>query len=148
MEVVVAALVLGILYMAVSNLQKGNREALLRIRGRDGATIIAQNVIDSLNSIGLASLSDDLLFNEDSNKFMLNPIFITKSWEGQPGLVSNIITVNYTVDVEVSSDTVFLVRSQSCLDTVEHTYAKRLDVKVSWPFKNSIQTISVSSIIR
>ena len=45
MEVMVAALVLGLLYAAVSNLQKGNREALLRIRGRDGATEVAQNVI-------------------------------------------------------------------------------------------------------
>ena len=47
-EVLVAAAVLGFLYMAVLNLQSGNRDALLRIRGRDGATEVAQNIIDSL----------------------------------------------------------------------------------------------------
>ena len=61
MEVLVAALVLGILYAAVSNLQKGNRDALLRIRGRDGATEVAQNIIDSLGALGLASFTDDNL---------------------------------------------------------------------------------------
>ena len=46
-EVLVAAAVLGFLYVAVLNLQSGNRESLLRIRGRDGATEVAQNIIDS-----------------------------------------------------------------------------------------------------
>lgn len=148
MEIVVAALVLGILYMAVSNLQKGNREALLRIRGRDGATVVAQNVIDSLGAIGLSSLGDDASFNADSNKYILAPIYVSRSWEGQPGLISNTITVDYEVNVEVSPDTLFLARSPSYLDTVKHVYAKRLDVRVSWLFKNSIQSISVSSVIR
>ena len=57
-EVLIAAAVLGFLYMALLNLQSGNREALLRIRGRDGATEVAQNLIDSLGSLGIARLSD------------------------------------------------------------------------------------------
>ena len=61
MEIVVAAMVLGILYMGVSNLQKGNREALLRIRGRDGAITVAQNIIDSLGSLGLANFTRTML---------------------------------------------------------------------------------------
>ena len=36
-EILVAAAVLGFMYMAVLNLQGGNHDALLRIRGRDGA---------------------------------------------------------------------------------------------------------------
>ena len=57
-EVLISAVVLGLLYMAVLHMQTGNREALLRIRGRDGAIEVAQQVIDSLNRIGLASIPD------------------------------------------------------------------------------------------
>ena len=148
MEVMVAALVLGLLYAAVSNLQKGNREALLRIRGRDGATEIAQNVIDSLRSVGLANYFDNKLEKEGTDKLVLDPIHTTRSWKGQPGIVQYTITVPYTVNVEVSRDSTFLARHPSWLDTVEHVYAKRLDVLVSWPFKFSTQSISISSIIR
>ena len=60
-EVLIAAAVLGFLYMAVMNLQSGNRDALLRIRGRDGATEVAQQIIDTLSARGIAELSDDKL---------------------------------------------------------------------------------------
>ena len=60
-EALVAAAVLGFMYMAILHLQEGNHDALLRIRGRDGATEVAQNLIDSLGALGVASLSDDNL---------------------------------------------------------------------------------------
>ena len=148
MEVMVAALVLGLLYAAVSNLQKGNREALLRIRGRDGATEIAQNVIDSLGSVGLANYFDNKLEKEGTDKLVLDPIHTTRSWEGQPGLIPHTITVPYTVIVGVSPDSLYLARHPSMLDTVEHVYAKRVDVIVKWPFKASTQSISVSGVVR
>ena len=66
MEVLVAALVLGLLYLAVSRLQSGNRDTLLRIRGRDGATEVAQNIIDEMSSRGLASFTEEnLIENAD-----------------------------------------------------------------------------------
>ena len=148
MEVMVAALVLGLLYAAVSNLQKGNREALLRIRGRDGATEVAQNVIDSIGTLGLAKLSDMLLAKEDQDGLYLDTFHTTRSWEGQPGLISHTITVPYTVIVGVSPDSLYLARHPSMLDTVEHVYAKRVDVIVKWPFKASTQSISVSGVVR
>ena len=46
-EVLVSIAVLGFLYAALNHLQTGNRDALLRIRGRDGAIDVAQQVIDS-----------------------------------------------------------------------------------------------------
>ena len=36
-EILVAAAVLGFMYMAILNMHGGNHDALLRIRGRDGA---------------------------------------------------------------------------------------------------------------
>lgn len=184
MEVMVAALVLGLLYAAVSNLQKGNHDALLRIRGRDGATEIAQNIIDSLGALGLASFSDENLIPCGENCLALakigedgtpveNVITVTRTWQGQPGIIQNNITVKYNVRVRVSSDneqdpadntyyykaqtgSMLLLqdpeKNKKCGDDgtncVSHVYAKRLDVTVSWPFKNSMQSISVSGVIR
>jgi hypothetical protein len=160
----VAALVLGILYAAVSNLQKGNREALLRIRGRDGATEVAQNIIDSLGALGLASFTDDMLtddhkltkLNDEGTERIPADIKVTRTWQGQPGIVQNTMTVTYSVDVTVSPDDSYKASATSLLlqaspgsdNSVSHVYAKRLDVTVSWPFNGSTQSISVSGVIR
>jgi type II secretory pathway pseudopilin PulG len=149
-EVLVAAAVLGFLYIAVLNLQGGNHDSLLRIRGRDGATEVAQNIIDSLGALGLANLSDDKMATSADGtvdyKIVLPPI--TRTWEAQPGTVSNTITVVYNAEVTVSPDEDYMAKSGSLLDTVKHVYAKRLDVKVSWQFKNSTQSITVSGVVR
>ena len=170
LEVMVAAFVLGILYTAVCNLQRGNREALLRIRGRDGATEVAQNVIDEMGALGLASFSDEKLIKDDDTGNLYVTDFpmgesvndtttrITRTWQGQPGLRSHDMTVKYDVVVKVSSDDDYKVKTGSLLlgqdctaegnNCVAHVFAKRLDVKVSWPFKNSTQSITVSGVIR
>lgn len=165
MEVLISAFVLGILYAAVSSLQEGNREALLRIRGRDGATEVAQNIIDSLGALGLASFNDENLLadgslakKDEEGNLVKDEIQVVRTWEGQPGLVQNTMSVTYTVDVKVTPDEEFEVKSGSYLlgtDCTEetsncatHVYAKRLDVTVSWPFKNSTQSINVSGVIR
>ena len=169
LEVMVAALVLGILYAAVSNLQKCNREALLRIRGRDGATEIAQNVIDSLGALGLASFTDDMLVTDGDGNLTLaktiedgtrvpDTIRITRKWMGQPGLTENTMSVTYSVTVDVSQDADYAVKSGSKFlgedcsaddsNCAVHVFAKRLNVTVSWPFKNSTQSINVSGVIR
>lgn len=150
-EVLIASVVLGFLYMAVMNMQGGNHDALLRIRARDGATEVAQNLIDSLGALGLASLSDDKIKDAEGNfkPLIIEPI--VRSWSGQPGAVSNTITVNYRAEVTVSNDNEYKAKASSMLlgtDSVEHVYAKRLDVKVSWQFKNSTQSITVSGVIR
>jgi type II secretory pathway pseudopilin PulG len=150
MEVMVAALVLGLLYAAVCQLQKGNREALLRIRGRDGATEIAQNVIDDLSARGLASLTDANLTHNEDGTWSLPQQNIVREWDGQPGTVSYTIRIPYTVDVTVSGDDEYRASSASLLNAngPSHVYAKRVDVKVSWPYKGTNQSISVSGVIR
>ena len=55
-EVLISAAVLGFLYLALLQLQLGNRQSLLRIRGRDGAVEVAQQVLDSLQSIGASGI--------------------------------------------------------------------------------------------
>lgn len=151
-EVLVAAAVLGFLYMAVLNMHGGNHDALLRIRGRDGATEVAQNLIDSLGALGLASLSNDKL--EKDAEGNIKPIVIDsilRTWEAQPGAVSNTIKVYYNAEITVSNDNEYTSKTSTMLlgsDSIAHVYAKRLDVKVSWQFKNSTQSITVSGVIR
>lgn len=151
-EVLVAAAVLGFLYMAVLNMHSGNHDALIRIRGRDGATEVAQNLIDSLGALGLANLSDGNLEKDETGN--IKPIIIDsilRTWEGQPGTVTNTIRVYYKAEVSVSNDNEYKAKTSSMLlgtDSIEHVYAKRLDVKVSWQFKSSTQSITVSGVVR
>lgn len=150
LEVLVGAAVLGFLYIAVLNLQSGNRDALLRIRGRDGATEVAQQIIDSLGALGLASLSDTAITNEDGErKLIINPI--ERVWSGQPGILSHDMKIIYNAEVEVSPDDDYRASVTSDLlevDSVKHVFAKRLDVTVSWKYKNSTQSIQVSGVVR
>ena len=155
MEIVVSALVLGILYMAVSNLQKGNREALMRIRGRDGATEVAQNILDSIGTLGLAKFMDASFADANGNPQTLHLDTIWRKWEGQPGLISHDIKIPYLADVTVSPDTTYQAMNSSWLrgaDSLTHVFAKRVDVTVSWCFKCKggapNQHISISGVIR
>ena len=161
-EVLIAAAVLGFLYMAVLNLQGGNHEALLRIRGRDGATEVAKQVLDSLKSVGIASLADDhlascgngcLALAQKSDVGMLSPdtLRYSRIWKGQPGVIEHDMKVDYRAVVKVSPDAEFMAMNTSYLlgdDSVKHVYAKRLDVTVSWKFKGADQSVTVSGVIK
>lgn len=154
-EVMIAAVVLGFLYMAVLNLQGGNHEALMRIRGRDGATEVAQKLIDSLGALGLASLSDKMIGTDKDG--VLRPITIDsipRSWLGQPGILTNTVTVYYDAVVTVSPDSAYMVKTMSRYleqegqDTIRHVYAKKLKVTVSWLFKGTPQSITVTGVVK
>lgn len=149
-EVLVAAAVLGFLYMAVLNMHSGNHDALIRIRGRDGATEVAQNLIDSIGALGIANLYDENLSKtaEGAVNYTIEIPNIERSWEAQPGTVSNTITIVYNAEVTVSPDADYMVTETTLLGTTSHVFAKRLDVKVSWQFKNSTQSITVSGVVR
>ena len=139
-DILVASAVLGFMYMALLNLQGGNHDALLRIRGRDGAVEVAQQVLDSLKSVGIASIpskaTSDTTFNVQN---------IDRKWARGLG---DSATVTYSTQVTVSATSDYTVQSASQFETVSHVYAKQVNVKVSWNFKGSTQSIEVSSVIR
>lgn len=141
-EVMIAALVMGFMLMAVYSLQAGNRDALLRIRGRDGANEVAREIIDSLSAIGVASLighganNDTLIINK------------RRTWKGQPGVIQHDINVDYTANVTIAPDDLYQNTEISKYDTTHHVYAKRLDLSVEWRYKNTPFHITVSSIVR
>lgn len=132
-EVLVSAVVLGFLYLALLNMQVGNRDSLIRIRGRDAAVEVAQNIIDSLKTVGVASVKS---FQKDN---------IVKSWDRGPGGTSSL---TYKADVVVGNADTYKSETGSLYETSSHVYAKQVDVTVSWLFKGAEQSISVSSVIR
>ena len=142
-EVLISALVLGFLYLALLHMQVGNREALLRIRGRDGAIEVAQQVLDSLNRIGIESIPSA---PTSTTSFELEKIY--RSWERGTKVGGGKSTIEYTPTVTVSPTNDYKATSESNYDTVSHVYAKQVNVQVSWRFKGSTQSINVSSVIR
>jgi len=140
MEILVATAVLGFLLVALNILQGNNRDSLLRIRARDGASVVAQELIDSLATLGMASVPAT-----EGTPITLQKV---RTWKGTPGLISHTMTVHYDVTIDVSDDSTYRSSERSVYDTLQHVYAKRLEVKVSWPFKSSTQSISMSGVIR
>ncbi len=139
-EILVAAAVLGFMYMAVLNLQGGNHDALLRIRGRDGAIEVAQQVLDSLKSVGIASIPSK---SAEDTTFEVHEI--NRKWARGLG---DSATVTYSPEVTVSATQNYTSTDASQYETIHHVYAKQVKVKVSWNFKGSTQSIEVSSVIR
>ena len=142
-EILVAALVLGFMYTALLNMHGGNHDALLRIRGRDGAIDVAQQVLDSLKSIGIASIPSK---EDEPTTFNVNPI--VRSWERSTNWGGGAATVTYTPQVTVEPTANYMTESSSQFETIQRVYAKQVKVKVSWNFKGSTQSIEVSSVIR
>lgn len=154
-EVLISAVVLGLLYMAILHMQTGNREALLRIRGRDGAIEVAQQVIDSLNRIGIASIPDESTPpGDDSEDEVVGHDYIWKwdpiqrSWDRGEKVGGGQSTIQYTPTITVSPTTDYTATSESNLESVQHVYAKQVNVQVSWQFKGSTQSINMSTVIR
>ena len=142
-EVLISAVVLGLLYMAILHMQTGNREALLRIRGRDGAIEVAQEVIDNLNRTGIASISSN-----SSSSTRIEWPKITRSWDRGDKVGGGKSTIEYSPVVTVSPTADYTVTNESNYENVSHVYAKQVNVEVSWQFKGSTQSINMSTVIR
>lgn len=140
-EILVASLVLGFMLTALLQLQKSNRVALLQIRSRDGATAVAQEVMDSLSAIGISSLNGV----GENNEIKLKK---TRKWESQPGTVPYTITVDYDVTVKVSGEDLYHNTESSKFETINNVFAKKIDVNVAWKLGGGTQSINVSGVLR
>ena len=128
------------LYMAIQDFRGENRDVLLRIRGRDGAVEVAQQVLDSLKSIGIESIPSKAL---DDTTFDVHTI--DRKWAR--GLHDS-ATVTYSSQVTVAATSNNMSQTQVPFETASHVYAKQVTVTVFWNFKGSTQSIEVSSVIR
>jgi len=139
-EVMAAAVVLGFLIIGLNILQKGNRESVLRIRARDAAEIVAQDFIDSLSRVGISFV----------NTGAIEPLEKIYSWKGNNGNINSEIA--FTINGEITENETLQSVERSDFtnatkaDTI-HTPAKKIDLTVSWQFKNSPQSISKQRVI-
>ena len=114
---------------------------------------MAQQVIDSLNRIGIASIPDptsaaagDEHVQNGNYVWTWDPI--QRSWERGSKVGGGQTTIAYTPTVTVSPTTEYTATNGSNLETVSHVYAKQVNVQVSWQFKGSRQSINMSTVIR
>jgi len=135
LEVLVAAVVLGFLVVGLNNLQKGNREGVLRVRARDAANLVAQRVLDSIGSVGINSIKADTKAN-CGGKLL---VYCEPNYEHSFG--------NYTVEVELLNEERKTVNSTYYTD-LQYNYAKNLEATVSWKFKQSTQSIKMAKVVR
>jgi prepilin-type N-terminal cleavage/methylation domain-containing protein len=146
LEVLVAAVVLAFLLVGLNLLQKGNRESILRVRARDGANEVAQDIIDSISALGSASVKAgtcDVNGTDDERALCRERTFTGN------------VTVLYSVTVDVKAplqvvneETDFIKAGGGNGLTVEHKLSKQVDVTVKWKFKNSNPSIEVSALVR
>jgi len=144
LEVLIAAVVLGFLIVGMNIMQKGNREAVLRIRSRDAAQIIAQDFLDSLSSLGISSIQNIPTKTKIAER--------NYEWTGgKDGGITAKIT--YTIEGTITDDeenNKVTERSEFIDGNIVHTVSKNCNLTVSWQFKNSTQpqSITVSRIIK
>ena len=141
MEILISAAVLGFMIVALNLLQTSNRDSIIRIRTRDGAVAISQEVLDSLSSVGVASLQ----MPASGNKIVLHKI---REWEGKPGVYAHKMTVDYTVRIGISNDADYKEQNASLYKSTEHVYAKKVDIEVEWTYKGTPHSISMSTVLR
>ncbi|SHH05080.1 hypothetical protein SAMN05720766_106117 [Fibrobacter sp. UWH9] len=139
-EVMVSIVVLGFMYVALSKLQGGNHDAFIRIRGRDGAVEVAQRVLDSLKTVGAASITSKA--NGDTTLFLGD---VSLKWERGLG---GFATIAYSPRVIVKPTNDYESTARSSYENISHIYAKQVEVQVDWNFKGSAQSINVSGVIR
>jgi hypothetical protein len=144
LEVLAASVVLAFMLLGLNALQKGNREGIIRVRARDTANTIAQEVIDSIAALGPATVV--------ATGIPQNLPPITRKFKGAVG------EIELKYDVTVSVDTASVVNSTTSnyqtsnymgsSNSNERIFAKNVDVTVEWKFKNSDQSINMSTLIR
>jgi len=152
LEVLAAAIVLGFLVVGLLRLQVGNREAILRIRARDAANIIAQHVLDSLGAVGINSIVDDVpgdtiinnkvrryAFGGETDITQEKKFFVTVEYIPSPS--SNSGTV-------INTDTDINDISSLSEPLANNIFAKNVKATISWDFNGSMQSIKIDKVLR
>jgi prepilin-type N-terminal cleavage/methylation domain-containing protein len=123
LEVMVAAIILGITIVALSKFQVDNRKSMIQTKNRNEAMIIAQDFLDSLQQMGLANIQNGIQDTLEVNR---------RSGFGRIFSVASTITTHETI-------------VQSGLPI-----SKKVEVKVNWPSargNNRIESLQMEAVI-
>jgi FAD/FMN-containing dehydrogenase len=147
--------------LGLTLLQKGNREAILRVRARDAANFVAQHVLDSLGAVGINSLK---VIEGDEGNLVFKKEDYVYNFEGKPQLDKNTeaIIVKIPFDIEVaflegnvkpSIESTHLTKAYRTNDDEPskdeiNTYAKSLEATVLWEHKGTKQSIKMAKVVR
>jgi len=153
LEVIVASLVLGFLVVALNNLQKGNRENILRVRARDAANFVAQHVLDSISASGLKSLEISCDLNPTVYS---NPDYIYH-FEGKPQLNKKTdgikVETRYNVEISCVGNAETIRNTSKFKEAIgignaPDTISQSLEAVVAWQHKSSTQSIKMTKVVR
>jgi len=155
MEVMVAAVVFAFLFIGLNILQKGNRESVLRIRARDAANVIAQDIIDSISAMGSASAPAGGKWSCPDEPSLCRTRIFTGSVTRLLKDTTN-VTVDYSATVgiepeepdQIVNDETDYMKAGSSGISVKRLIAKHVDVTVNWEFKKTNQSINVSALVK
>jgi prepilin-type N-terminal cleavage/methylation domain-containing protein len=147
LEVMAAAVVLGFLIVGLTQLQKGNRESILRVRARDAANFIAQHVLDSISAGGVKSLDKSCLmtppvvYEDNDYKYIFegkNTGKIETKYKVKVSCIPNM----YVASEDVSD--YILSQGKNGKDTI----SRSIEAEVSWLHKQSTQSIRMAKVVR
>jgi len=160
MEVLAAAVVLGFLIVGLTQLQKGNREAILRVRARDAANFVAQHVLDSISATGMKAITKNTMKCGNPNQHVVycDPNYVYY-FEGKPQVnkkTDGIKTkTEYNVEVSIleSDETIKTSRDTTYFTTAINknktdTVSRSLEAVVSWKYKGAPQSIRMAKVVR
>ena len=123
LEVMVAAIILGITIVALSKFQVDNRKAMVQTKNRNEAMVIAQDFLDSLQRMGLANVE-----NGTQDTLVVN----RRSGFGRVFLIASNISNHETI-------------GQSGL-----AISKKVEVIVNWPSargNSRIESLQIEGVI-
>ena len=160
MEVLAAAVVLGFLIVGLTQLQKGNREAILRVRARDAANFVAQHVLDSIAAIGMKAITENTANCDNPPDHLVycdtNYVYY---FEGKPQVdkkTDGIKTkTKYNVEVSIleSGETIKTSRDTTYYTTAINKnetdiISRSLEATVSWKHRGALQSIKMAKVVR
>ncbi len=154
LEVLVAAIVLGFLVMALNRLQLGNREAILRIRTRDAANIIAQHVLDSLGALGVNALPNEEKIIDDNPDDPEGGRKYAFGGKDDKSEMKYYVTVEYKPLSNPDNPDNFIDANThenegtNLVSASSQYFARNIQATVKWKFKDTYQSIKMSKVVR
>jgi prepilin-type N-terminal cleavage/methylation domain-containing protein len=133
-EIVASMVIFALMFSAVMEMQYVNRAAALRMQTRNEANQIAQNVADSLQTLGIASVRSGTFTRSGPSRNL-----------AQGGAVSTQFTVAVVATTVLAKE--ISTGSGSSAINFQHEQSKKLDIRVSWTTSGHTFSITHEAVV-